>query len=142
VDCYTCLVNTGCLDDNMFPGDTSHECGDVVGNATNGAQTGVAKSALCLQTIQCILANSCASTDVSICYCGALGAGDACSTSSTPSAANGTCAQTEIDALEHLNTQAPSAVVPDFFNQNLGGGKANQIFACAASGGACPQCLQ
>jgi hypothetical protein len=141
VDCYTCLVNTGCLNDDVFPGDTSHECSDVIGSAVKGPSTGSLRSDLCLQTISCVLSTSCASQDVSICYCGQLGAGNACSTSSVPSAANGLCASTEISSLEHLATDAPSAVVPDFFNQNLGGGKANQIFACAASGGSCPQCL-
>jgi hypothetical protein len=140
-DCYSCLVNTGCLDDAAF-GDTGHECGDVTGTAAGGAQAGTARSDLCLATIDCILSTSCASTDVAICYCGSLGAGDACTTSTNPSAANGPCASIELAALEHSSTDAPSAVVTDFFNLILGGGRANQIFACAHSGNACPMCLQ
>jgi hypothetical protein len=141
VDCYTCLVNGGCLDDAVFPGDTGHECEDVTGTAAKGASTGTSRSSLCLSTISCILGSSCASQDVLICYCGGLGAGNACSTGSNPALANGLCASTEVNALEHLSTDPPSAIVTDYFNQNLGGGKANQIFSCAASG-ACSQCTQ
>jgi hypothetical protein len=141
--CYNCLVNAGCLDDLVTPGDTLHECGDVMGTAARGNQAGAAKSTLCLETIQCILQHgACASTDVSICYCGTLGAGDACSTSTDPNAPNGACKQAEIDGLEHLSTEPPSQIVPDYFNHVLGAGVANQIFACAASNGGCPTCLQ
>jgi hypothetical protein len=140
VECYTCLVNVGCLNDVTF-NDTGHECGDVSGTASAGAQAGAARSDLCLATIDCILASSCASNDATPCYCGSLGAGNACTTSTNRAAANGACVSTELAALEHASTAPPSTVMPDYFNQNLGGGKANEIFACAGVNG-CPMCLQ
>src|SRR5262249_14115969 len=84
-DCYNCMANCGCLDDVIL-GDTGHECGDVTGNAVKGGKTGTARSQLCLDTLDCIMKGtatkpvppnmSCASTDVTICYCGSLGGGN------------------------------------------------------------------
>jgi hypothetical protein len=141
-DCYKCLVNAGCLDDALIPVDSMHECADVPGTAVKGAKSGQARSSLCLETIRCILRTQCAATDTALCYCGSLGAGNGCTTSTVASAANGACLQTELDGLEHLSTEAPVMVAPDFYNVNLGGGKANEIFACAAGNGGCPACLQ
>jgi hypothetical protein len=142
LSCYNCLVNAACLNDDTF-GDVGHECGDVTGTAAKGASTGALRSDLCLQTIQCILNTSCASQDPSICYCGSLGAGDACTTSANPAASNGPCSSLEVNTLEHLSTDPPSAVIPDFYNLNLGGGRANQIFACASGTiSICPMCRQ
>jgi hypothetical protein len=138
--CYKCLVNAGCLNDTISS-DMGHECADVVGNAARGSRTGTARSTLCLDTLRCILQTGCASSDVAICYCGSLGAGGGCTMSMDPTAANGACAQTELDGMEHLSADPPSLVAPDFFNLNLGAGKANQIFSCASSNGGCPTCL-
>ena len=136
LDCYNCLVGGGCLDDQMF-NDMGHECEDVTGVAAKGAQTGVSRTSLCLQDLTCILKANCASSDVVLCYCGSLGGGNACSTSMMVGAANGACVQQETDATEHTSMEPPSKIVPDLFNQVLGGGKANQIFSCGA---ACPTC--
>ena len=140
-DCYTCMVNGGCLDDTKF-GDTGHECGDVTGNAAKGAKTGTARSSLCLDTLDCILApaTKCASDDVNICYCGTLGAGNGCATAA--SGANGSCLQKEVDGLEHLASDAPSAVLPDYTTLSLGSGVANQLFVCAKSNGCDTLCSQ
>jgi hypothetical protein len=138
--CYLCLVNASCLNDVII-GDTGHECTDVVGNAAKGGRVGTPRSTLCMETLQCILQHSCASSDVAICYCGSLGAGNGCVQSSDPAAANGACKQIELDGLEHVATDPPSSVVPDFFNQALGAGKANQIFACGHNV-PCPTCVQ
>jgi hypothetical protein len=138
-DCYSCLVGAGCLDDAIL-GDTGHECGDLTGVAAAGADTGVSRSDLCLQTIQCILGSGCAAVDVANCYCGSLGPGNECTTSTDSAAPNGPCAATEVSALEHLSTDLPIAVLQDYFDLQLGGARANQIFACAAS--SCPTCVR
>jgi hypothetical protein len=139
VDCYNCLVSAGCLNDAIF-GDVLHECGDVPGNAANGAKAGTPRSTLCLATIDCVLQTNCSSSDVAICYCGSLGVGTSCTQAA--SGANGPCMQQEIDALEHVSSDTPAIIAPDYYNQNLGGGKANQIFSCANNGNVCPMCLQ
>src|SRR6185436_2226080 len=111
-------------DDALF-GDTGHECGDVAGNAVRGGATGVSRTQLCLDTLDCILVPpSCASTDVAVCYCGSLGAGNACSTAAA-GAPDGKCLTQELNGLEHLVTEAPSVVLPDFTSQGLGAGIAN-----------------
>jgi hypothetical protein len=141
-DCYNCLVNAGCLNDTVMPLDSMHECEDVPGAAAKGAKSGQLRSSLCLETIQCILQTKCASMDTAVCYCGSLGAGNACIAGTVPSSADGSCLQAELDGLEHVSTDTPMTVIGDFYNGLLGGGKANQIFNCAAGNGGCPACLQ
>lgn len=132
LECYKCMVSSGCLDDALF-NDTGHECGDVTGVAAHGAKTGTARASLCLDTLDCILnpVNLCAADDVNLCYCGSLGAGNGCATAT--SGANGKCFQQEVDGLEHLAGDAPSAVLPDYNALSLGAGMANQLFVCAKS---------
>ena len=142
VDCYECMANAGCLDDDLF-GDTGHECADVAGNATAGAATGTSRNQLCLATLDCIMnpANVCASTDVTICYCGSLGAGNGCATAPA-GAPNGKCLTQELNGLEHTVDQAPSLVLPDYTALNKGAGMANQLFNCAKSNGCDALCSQ
>ena len=132
LECYKCMVSSGCLDDALF-NDTGHECGDVTGVAAHGAKTGTSRASLCLDTLDCILSpvNLCAADDVNLCYCGSLGAGNGCATAT--SGANGKCFQQEVDGLEHLAGDAPSAVLPDYNALSLGAGMANQLFVCAKS---------
>jgi hypothetical protein len=137
-DCYTCLVDNGCLDDARLI-DTGHECGDLVGTATRGAKTGTARSTLCLAVLECILSSNCATDDVEVCYCGSLGPAIGCSTGK--SGADGPCMPEEVDALEHVWTDPPNEVIRSFFNLNLGAGMANQILACASSNH-CERCLR
>jgi hypothetical protein len=134
-------VNAGCLDDSVF-GDTGHECGDLAGNAVSGAKAGTAKSDLCLAAIDCVLnpANLCAASDVNVCYCGSLGAGNACATAAT--GADGACFEEEVDGLEHAATDSPSAVLPDYTDLTRGAGLANQLFVCAKSNGCDSLCAQ
>ena len=140
--CYLCMVQAGCVDDVTF-NDVGHECGDVAGVAARGAKTGTSRSALCLDTLDCILnpAKVCASTDVNICYCGSLGAGNGCATGTTPDT-TAACFQQEVDGLEHLATDAPSAVLPDYTDLARGAGMANQLFVCAKSNGCDALCAQ
>jgi hypothetical protein len=132
LECYKCMVSSGCLDDALF-NDTGHECGDVTGVAAHGAKTGTSRASLCLDTLDCILdpVNLCAADDVNLCYCGSLGPGNGCATAT--SGANGKCFQQEVDGLEHLASDAPSAVLPDYNALSLGAGMANQLFVCAKS---------
>jgi hypothetical protein len=125
------MVNAGCLDDALL-GDTGHECGDVTGNALAGSATGTSRTQLCLDTLDCIIdpAKLCASTDVAICYCGTLGAGNGCATAPA-GAPNGLCLTQELNGLERLTSDPPSVVLPDFTSLTLGAGMANQLFNCA-----------
>ena len=140
-ECYRCMLNAGCIDDAFF-GDTGHECGDVSGNATAGAKSGSSRTSLCLATLDCIMtpAIECASDDVNICYCGTLGSGNGCATAA--SGANGKCFQAEVDGLEHLATDAPSAVLPDYTDLRRGAGMANQLFVCAKANQCDTLCAQ
>jgi hypothetical protein len=137
VDCYHCLVNAGCLNDNVL-NDKNNECGDLTGTADAGAEAGAANSDLCLATLRCILRTSCASTDVSICYCGGLGSANLCATAT--SGADGGCLQAEVNGLYLRATDPPSVVMTDYFNLNHPSGKANQIFTCAKSAACDPFC--
>jgi hypothetical protein len=128
VACYNCLVNASCLNDVSF-GDKSHECEDLTGQATGGAQRGTASSALCLATIDCILATKCASLDVAFCYCGSLGAGTGCMMSAAPG--NGACARAEAAGSNHELTEPASVVSQSLGSIQLPAGKADAIFACA-----------
>src|SRR5262249_4996324 len=116
--------------------DSGHECGDVPGTAVRGAGAGVSRSQLCLDTLDCIMDPSklCASSDVSICYCGTLGAGNACF-AAPAGAPDGACLTQELNGLEHLASDAPAGVLADFTTLTLGAGMANQLFNCAKSNG-------
>ncbi len=141
LDCYKCMIAGGCLDDAFF-GDTGHECGDVAGVAAKGAKAGTSRTNLCLDTLDCILSPTimCAADDVNICYCGSLGAVNGCATAT--SGADGKCFHQEVDGLEHLATDAPSAVLPDYTTLSFGAGTANQLFVCGKSNGCDTLCAQ
>jgi hypothetical protein len=137
--CFGCLVNAGCLNDAKFS-DRGHECSDVDGVAMRGAKKGTRRSDLCLATLDCILSKGCAKVDVALCYCGALGAGNGCTTAK--SGAKGACLEPELDGLEHPGKDPPSAVVVDYFNRLLGAGMANQVFTCARDNGCQAACTR
>jgi hypothetical protein len=105
-----------------------HECEDLTGNATGGAQAGTSNESLCLSAIDCVLGTSCAETDVAACYCGTF-AGSACATATVPG--NGACAQAEVDGSNHLITDPASVVSPTLANKGLAAGMADAIFACS-----------
>jgi hypothetical protein len=129
VDCYACLMSSGCLDDTQF-GDKNHECGDLSGTFGSGAAP-----ALCLDTVSCILSTSCSASDVSICYCGPSHAGNACQTAANP---DGQCKAQE---LAGLGVTDNATVLKDYTDTTRPSGMANQIFACAESN-SCGACLQ
>jgi hypothetical protein len=129
LDCYTCLIDNSCLDDQEF-GDMGHECEDLTGNATGGASAGTSNVQLCLDTIRCVLQSKCASTDVSTCYCGSL-MGSACATSTNPG--DGLCASQEASGADHLVTDPASVVSPTLSMKVLPAGMADEIFSCAAN---------
>ena len=125
--CYQCLVMGDCLN-NTIQGDTGLECGDLTGSATAGEKAGSTYNDLCLSLLDCTLSTKCASTDITICYCGALGAGVACTTAS--SGANGACMQQEANGANHPSTDPPSAVTKDLNDKTKATGKLNQIYIC------------
>lgn len=127
IDCYACLVNFSCLDDQAF-GDSNNECEDLSGNATAGGATGTSNDALCLSTIDCALQTSCAATDVAACYCGSF-AGSACATATVPG--NGACAMIEANGADHTVNDSASVVSPLLANKTLPSGRADAIFACS-----------
>ncbi|HEY2509783.1 MAG TPA: hypothetical protein VGI39_02975 [Polyangiaceae bacterium] len=128
-DCYSCLLNAGCIDDTQFS-DTGHECDDLAGSFG-----GASSSSLCLSTLGCVLGSSCASSDISVCYCGAGNAGTACQTAASP---NGACFTAEVTG---LGVSDNASVLKDLTDTTRPSGMANQIFACAESYG-CAACLQ
>jgi hypothetical protein len=135
--CYSCLFNSGCLDDSVF-GDTGHECGDLPAVDFGGGTA--LDSAVCLTTLSCILSTSCDGTPsgVSICYCGAANAGSACAAAGA--GVNGACVTQEVAGLG-FPIADNTDILKNFTNTALPSGQANQIFQCAISN-ACQACLQ
>jgi hypothetical protein len=133
-DCYSCLVQSGCLDDTQF-GDHGHECDDLTGTFDQGPKAGTLASSLCLDALRCVLATSCSSSDISISYCGPNNAGNACQTAASP---DGACYGPEIDGLGVTDN---ATVLKDYTDTNRPAGMANQIFSCAESNG-CAACLR
>jgi len=123
LDCYSCLYNASCVDDTAF-GDTGHECGDM--SASN--------STLCLNTLNCALANSCVGTGAG-CYCGTANPGNSCQTAT---ANFGPCQTTETAGLGVTDN---ASVLKDYTDTTRPSGMANQIFACALANG-CSACVQ
>ncbi len=108
-------------------------CGSITGNAAGGPAIGTAKSALCGQTLQCVVPSSCGASSGSTCYCGtASGAGCL-----TPGAANGVC-RTVLES--SLETTAPGTIATAFGDDTLGGGRAMLLVACL-SDNACSTCF-
>ncbi|HEY2511516.1 MAG TPA: hypothetical protein VGI39_11695 [Polyangiaceae bacterium] len=121
--CYSCLLNAGCLDDVTF-NDQGNECSDVP--ATSPVDAGSSTEAqLCLNTISCVVGSQCASSDVSICFCGPTNAGNACQTAANP---NGACFNQEVTG---LGTSVNATVLKNYTDKTRPAGMANQIFACA-----------
>jgi hypothetical protein len=139
--CYPCLFMNGCIDDTVFP-DTDHECGDLSGTFGAGAQSGTADSALCLDTLACILQTSCTAvagtSEISNCYCGPTHDGTACA--SAGSAVNGACLTPEVNGLG-FDVSDNTDILKNFTDTALPTGMANQILQCAISN-ACTACLQ
>jgi hypothetical protein len=133
-DCYSCMVNAGCIDDTLF-GDTHHECGDLTGAFNAGPRAGAPSADLCLATVDCVLASSCQSGDIADCYCGIGASGSQCQTLATPA---GPCVGAETDGLGLTsNTQ----VLQSLTDTTRPSGMANQLFACAQSNG-CAACTR
>jgi hypothetical protein len=128
--CYSCLEQAGCLDDHEFA-DKGHECEDFAG-ATGQAQ--------CESVLQCILGSSCASSAVSICYCGTAGVSTACQGDPAPGPINGACATAIAAGLGFPVTDGTDNT-KNLTDTTKAAGVADQIFQCAQSNG-CSACLQ
>jgi hypothetical protein len=136
--CYTCLIDAGCIDDTVFA-DTNLECGDLSGTLDAGAGAGTAGSALCLDTIACVLATSCATSSDLHCFCGTAKEDGACQGNPAPGPVDGACAASVADGLGVPQTDGTD-VARDLTNAALPAGRAMNIFACARAGG-CTACL-
>jgi hypothetical protein len=134
-DCYSCLVNAGCLDDVTF-GDTNHECGDFAAAVfPNGPAAGSADSTLCLDTLSCILRTSCAASGSgSSCYCGSQPT-NTCAMDAF-GAVDGPCKLQELEGLSPIIPQ----ILATFTDPSTPSGRANNLVACATSN-ACTSCL-
>jgi hypothetical protein len=131
--CYSCLLNAGCLNDNVF-GDSGNECGDLTGAAGSTADP-----SLCISTLSCVLSTSCASGDsVSNCYCGPTHAGSACAAAGAT--VNGACVTQEVAGLG-FPIADNTDILKNFDDKTRSSGLANEIFQCAISN-ACQTCLQ
>jgi hypothetical protein len=128
-NCYTCLINGGCLDDLVF-GDSNHECEDL----PSGQQ------AACFATLQCILGSGCASPAVSNCYCGTAPVAGTCQGNPAPGPIDGVCA-TQIAGGLGFPVSDGTDVTKHLTDTILPSGIADQIFQCAASN-SCASCLK
>jgi hypothetical protein len=130
-DCYSCMLNAGCIDDTSF-GDSGHECEDLAGTFGPNGKT---SSSLCAATVQCVFQTSCQGNDVSDCFCGIGVSSAACQTIATPT---GPCYAQEV---EGLGFSDDTHVLQDYTDTSRPAGMANQLFACAKSND-CAACLR
>ncbi len=127
--CYACAAENGCLDDSEFA-DKGFECEDIAGAAGVSA---------CGATVACILQSSCASTELSACYCGTAPVSGACAAVGGSNGANGVCKATEAAGLGYAANDGLD-VLKSFNATTLPSGVANNIFQCATSNN-CAACL-
>jgi hypothetical protein len=127
--CYSCMVNTGCLDDTVY-GDTNHECGDLAGTTQQSA---------CLAVASCILGSKCAASAVSTCYCGTAGLATTCQGNPAPGPINGACAS-QIATGEGFPVNDGTDITKNYTNTSLPSGMAAQLFQCALAN-ACYGCV-
>jgi hypothetical protein len=126
--CYTCLAFNGCLDDTQF-NDTTHECEDSLATGT---------AAQCEATLGCILGSDCASSSISVCYCGTAGLLTTCQGNPAAGPINGACASTIAAGLGFPVTDGTDDTA-QLTSTTFASGKADQIFQCALTNdcGAC-----
>jgi len=134
--CYYCLSCSACLADTVY-GDTNHECGDLPGVFDAGAQAGTLRSELCLDTMQCVLATSCAVQAIGVCYCGPI-TESACVAAG--SAVAGPCQVQEAAGLGFPVGDSVD-IANNYTRGSLPSGLANEIFNCALNNG-CTACVQ
>jgi hypothetical protein len=127
--CYSCLWNSGCLDDSVYD-DTGQECEDPM--ATFGT------SADCQRVLSCILASSCASRSITDCYCGTASVAGACQ--ANPGAINGVCSVEIATGLGFAVTDGTDNT-QNLTDSTRAAGRADRIFQCALSN-QCRACLQ
>jgi hypothetical protein len=135
--CYECLLQAGCLDDTAFM-DHGKEC--EVGPfdlAADALTTGTA--AECETVVSCILGSSCASVDVSACFCGTAGLSSTCQGNPAPGPINGACASDIATGLGFPVSDGTDNT-KNLTDTTRAAGRADQIFQCALSNG-CPTCL-
>ena len=139
--CYSCLYNSGCIDDTQYP-DTGHECEDLpAGSFTSGSGTTASLDALCLATLRCVLGTDCAATNGGLdnCYCGPAGGSPSQCPANGP-ATNGACKGPETDGFIAMPNDATNTL-KNFADTTEPSGMANQIIICAQAS-SCTQCLQ
>jgi hypothetical protein len=129
--CYSCLWNSGCVDDSVF-GDTGQECEDPL--ATFGM------AADCESVISCILGSSCASRRISSCYCGTAAPTGACQGNPAPGPIDGACTAVIAAGLGFAVTDGTDSL-RNLNDTTRAAGRADQIFQCAISN-QCTACLQ
>jgi hypothetical protein len=127
--CYSCLAFNSCLDDITY-GDMNQECDEMTGVVDAGARAGTADSVLCLDTVSCILASSCAAHSVAVCYCGTHSLTNGCSGNPPPVPDDGACV-TAISNGMGLPRDDATDILGAFTDQARPAGRADQIFACA-----------
>jgi hypothetical protein len=137
--CYTCLVDSGCIDDTSF-GDANLECGDLSGTIDAGAGAGTPAATLCMDTLSCVLATSCAASSDLHCFCGAAKEDAACQGDPAPGPIDGACAAPIADGLGMPSSDGTD-VTRNMTNAALPAGRAMSMFACARMSG-CTACLQ
>jgi hypothetical protein len=136
VGCYACLVSAECVDIPLAKRPiTDHECGDLptttfAGNA-NGGGAGQQQSALCLDTLQCIMNTTCDqdSVGISFCYCG-TGGGGLLNCSTNGASANGACFTQETDGFTYAPTNA-SSILDNYTVNSAPSGVANALISCS-----------
>jgi hypothetical protein len=129
LNCYSCMVNGGCLDDSLFM-DSNHECEDLP----------AAGQSACFDAVNCILGSACAKSAAAICYCGSASVATACQGNPAPGPIDGACASQIATGLGFPVTDGTDNT-KNLTNFALPGGMAVQLFQCAASN-ACTSCLQ
>jgi hypothetical protein len=108
----------------MLPKATWCEDPSLVVQADGGAAKGTLKTALCLETLGCVLKAGCAGQGPQHCYCGP-GARDvgAC----MGGKADGACRSVQERGLESTD---PKFIAVHYVDNNLGGGVANTLVQC------------
>jgi hypothetical protein len=99
-------------------------CQEITGTAVAGPAVGVTRSALCIEELQCVTTQNCATSSVSPCYCGTDAA---CTVDAT---INGLC---KTAAQRSLESTDPVYIALHFGDVSLGGGVANQLATCLIS---------
>jgi hypothetical protein len=110
--------------------------GEPNGEADSGAEAGVARSQLCVETLQCLVSTACEERDTSTCYCGPnIKPPLLCE---TPGVAAGVC-KSQLE--RSLESRDPNIILASMFSKELGGGWAMLLARCIRDNG-CHSCFR